>query len=142
MVINFLHNHIISIHAPAKGATVITISSLERVGISIHAPAKGATGAGRLNIAFNTISIHAPAKGATRPFFWSPRTARFQSTLPRRERPSDSLQALFLPGHFNPRSREGSDVEGWAELPAATHFNPRSREGSDGNISQNIELLL
>ena len=80
---------IISIHAPAKGATILTglfsISSF----ISIHAPAKGATPPGpclsmrgykfqstlprreRLITfivfsSFFTISIHAPAKGATR----------------------------------------------------------------------------
>ena len=77
------------------------------------------------------ISIHAPAKGATRPL----------------TRPSSSAR------YFNPRSREGSDIE--AAEPArstnisihapvkgatqncltwqqsAEHFNPRSREGSD-----------
>ena len=78
----------ISIHAPAKGATVFTRSFSSFIAISIHAPAKGATGhAGSgfsSGLYFNprsregsdddypvfvqvgtTISIHAPAKGAT-----------------------------------------------------------------------------
>ena len=33
--------------------------------------------------------------------------------------------------HFNPRSREGSDLKTTGSAPAARHFNPRSREGSD-----------
>ena len=33
--------------------------------------------------------------------------------------------------HFNPRSREGSDVSRAAEGAAEGDFNPRSREGSD-----------
>ena len=55
----------ISIHAPARGATVPTIGNVLFVEISIHAPARGAT---VLASAFNmdkAISIHAPARGAT-----------------------------------------------------------------------------
>ena len=54
------------------------------------------------------ISIHAPAKGAT--ILWDENLPfrKFQSTLPRRERPlrSDAAQQII---DFNPRSREGSD---------------------------------
>ena len=54
------------------------------------------------------ISIHAPAKGAT-PSANNPSNGiRFQSTLPRRERPgTKKLNNLSM--NFNPRSREGSD---------------------------------
>ena len=77
----------ISIHAPAKGATVqaaesaattaafqSTLPRRERLfaaykadvtAISIHAPAKGATGKAYQNTQRASISIHAPAKGAT-----------------------------------------------------------------------------
>ena len=81
-----------------------------------------------------TISIHAPAKGATSMqqalqqgglIFQStlPRRERrtsqsavssqllFQSTLPRRERQRCLFHAGTPDGHFNPRSREGSDSE-------------------------------
>ena len=54
------------------------------------------------------ISIHAPAKGATRHSRKRPSHTRFQSTLPRRERPSSGA-FVITPLHFNPRSREGSD---------------------------------
>ena len=59
-------------------------------GISIHAPAKGATNCSHKGFTCGKISIHAPAKGATAPS--------------RISRPHH--------GHFNPRSREGSDSFG------------------------------
>ena len=122
------------------------------------------------------ISIHAPAKGATAPplirrihcCYFNPRSRegsdafftnfacsaiRFQSTLPRRERPGLGRRRLWL-GNFNPRSREGSDIladalgiltvtisihapaKGATSIQSCrydnrTDFNPRSREGSD-----------
>ena len=79
-------------------------------------------------------------------------TARFQSTLPRRERPS-SFSAGTTILYFNPRSREGSDFtlqkkflytltfqstlprrerpQELFHLVNLRNFNPRSREGSD-----------
>ena len=56
---------IISIHAPAKGATVNDADYTDRRYISIHAPAKGATFNDQTFRPFMPISIHAPAKGAT-----------------------------------------------------------------------------
>ena len=90
-----------------------------------------------------TISIHAPAKGAT----------KLLDTFP-----------YILP-YFNPRSREGSDVERLFRFPVlrpisihapakgATkrvfalgkylhHFNPRSREGSDPEPDPEPEPLF
>ena len=77
----------ISIHAPAKGATYVawettnttgfqsTLPRRERLivfrdpelrqSISIHAPAKGATSKDFFHGVVIVISIHAPAKGAT-----------------------------------------------------------------------------
>ena len=78
--------------------------------ISIHAPAWGATLADGRRKRKVRISIHAPAWGAT---------LRLQA----RQRRS---------GHFNPRSRVGSD--GWCagkQHNLTHHFNPRSRVGSD-----------
>ena len=100
----------ISIHAPAKGATGMTLYTNSAERISIHAPAKGATLTGRSGVVLSTnfnprsregsdksytacrrthaISIHAPAKGATfKPCRYPLTLQRFQSTLPRRERP-------------------------------------------------------
>ena len=70
-----------------------------------------------------------------------PNIIRFQSTLPRRER-------LYLQSfvravrYFNPRSREGSDRFGYSIQPECRNFNPRSREGSDSNIIQQISFSL
>ena len=55
----------ISIHAPAKGATVEDMGGYIEKEISIHAPAKGATFLCSLIKMWSSISIHAPAKGAT-----------------------------------------------------------------------------
>ena len=55
------------------------------------------------------ISIHAPAKGAT----------------------FHILRILPFSPDFNPRSREGSDVNAAMIREALADFNPRSREGSD-----------
>ena len=102
---------VISIHAPARGATFLanafiytyhifqsTLPRGERhelaeipdreSRISIHAPARGATFKRRVQALTGKISIHAPARGAT-PGCGSPDIHRiFQSTLPRGERPT------------------------------------------------------
>ena len=54
--------------------------------VSIHAPARGATLCGPDGAPMHTVSIHAPARGATlcQPAFERPQ--QFQSTLPRGER--------------------------------------------------------
>ena len=101
---------VISIHAPAKGATKFVRFIRFEYRISIHAPAKGATvnklcemirltdfnprsregsdvGSPQGN-RYTRISIHAPAKGATQEHH-----RRWNAWL-----------------DFNPRSREGSDV--------------------------------
>ena len=99
----------ISIHAPARGATLSFDRCYSQNDISIHAPARGATrGNGRVRADhenFNPrsregsdgilaaswqtwkISIHAPARGATR----------------------SRMASFWHFCYFNPRSREGSD---------------------------------
>ena len=99
--------------------------------ISIHAPKPGATRPGLDDRQVGQISIHAPKPGATaRPLcigcserHFNPRsqagsdlyvgvylfsTAKFQSTLPSRERPSAVFTRL-VSFNFNPRSQAGSD---------------------------------
>ena len=102
--------NLISIHAPARGATLKSLRNFLSDTISIHAPARGATeprkGKNEKNKNFNPrsregsdvilicfyqkfiISIHAPARGAT--------------VL------SATMQGQII--NFNPRSREGSDL--------------------------------
>ena len=109
-------NRAISIHAPAKGATIITMTSRKGGKISIHAPAKGATSMYGDAVSIAQISIHAPAKGATESSHHPLHgICIFQSTLPRRERRS-SPRSCSCALHFNPRSREGSDEKKPQEL--------------------------
>ena len=112
----------ISIHAPARGATAITVSNscavryfnprsregsdsflfpaVQGCTISIHAPARGATLICAIVARFTLISIHAPARGATI---------------------TDAAQAERV-GYFNPRSREGSDNLHHPAMPAHKIF--------------------
>ena len=124
-------DRMISIHAPARGATGLmnTVPLSDR--ISIHAPARGATVSGnriprqqrnfnprsrkgsdeqREIVNFNVykISIHAPARGATIMNWYPSGSQLFQSTLPQGERP-DGKRFSRCAGYFNPRSRKGSD---------------------------------
>ena len=65
------------------------LTAFDLFSISIHAPAKGATFSFRRDSVSPGISIHAPAKGATNPRRKQKyKYTAFQSTLPRRERPS------------------------------------------------------
>ena len=55
----------VSIHAPARGATVGKAFILEPWQVSIHAPARGATLTLSKLEKLLGVSIHAPARGAT-----------------------------------------------------------------------------
>ena len=103
--------------------------------ISIHAPAKGATSQPcRLcvpcrdfnprsregsDLAVGDILKHSAQFQSTLPrrerrpvsLIWVA-SSRFQSTLPRRERPGTPSSCTLPGSHFNPRSREGSDSLG------------------------------
>ena len=121
----------VSIHAPARGATSRRVYCCIEHRVSIHAPARGATLRGCLFSPWLTVSIHAPARGATyhrhnlrqANKFQStrPRGARlsfshfvkndnmFQSTRPRGARPYGSADRGQIGYSFNPRAREGRD---------------------------------
>ena len=106
-----LSGHIVSIHAPAWGATSKLTSSQYSEVVSIHAPAWGATAPPPLSGCCSSVSIHAPAWGAT----YIGITQR-QSV-----------------NSFNPRSRVGSDLPPYAQWCRCRSFNPRSRVGSDAS---------
>ncbi len=77
--------------------------------VSIHAPARGAT-IYRRNVGSSCcVSIHAPARGATYNQLASPSTV--ECFNPRSRTGSDSCQGLqyLVEFRFNPRSRTGSD---------------------------------
>ena len=99
---------VISIHAPARGATVKVHGVYDPLDISIHAPARGATQTRRMKLWDYGFQSTLP-RGERRCFKKSyPLRPGFQSTLPRGERPRSALPAARSL-YFNPRSREGSD---------------------------------
>ena len=99
----------ISIHAPAKGATVVKPALPELVG---NFNPRSREGSDYL-LSFRHLS-----------------QSPFQSTLPRRERRCMQTPEQE-PMNFNPRSREGSDKALKTLMLKHANFNPRSREGSD-----------
>ena len=120
--------------------------------VSIHAPARGATISTRERPRNSRVSIHAPARGATMSISTKPPFPRFQSTPPRGGRPL--MSARCGPSFcFNPRPRAGGDLDDLAfrvggkvsiHAPArgatspppvgslvSSGFNPRPRAGGD-----------
>ena len=74
---------VVSIHAPARGATSNPARPISLASVSIHAPARGATQEGCNARRRSTVSIHAPARGATGPHSTKDRQQKFQFTRPR-----------------------------------------------------------
>ena len=107
---------IVSIHAPARGATanreILNSDNLFQSthphgvrlcrhpryvfngSVSIHAPARGATRAGRSAVLLTYVSIHAPARGATLPLYFLSVLFMFQSTHPHGVRQSTFANSL------------------------------------------------
>ena len=99
-----------------EGSDAILSRDPRNAEISIHAPARGATMQAQKRAILQRISIHAPARGATRSLF---RIAKAGS-------------------YFNPRSREGSDVNPLPRRGASIRFQstlPRGeRQESTGRF--------
>ena len=104
----------ISIHAPARGATIYLHTPRMRPEFQSTPPRGERPKSGKTQTAVGTISIHAPARGATSLRFAPIEQRIFQSTPPRGERPA-FRELLAVHWNFNPRPREGSDH----------HFMPR-----------------
>ena len=145
---------IISIHAPARGATPpgytectttgnfnprsregsdgLYILLLKSFRISIHAPARGATGDAVRKQIQATISIHAPARGATAQSHPMKLSHKFQSTLPRGERLILFVSVTVVTPISIHAPARGATLSFQATGVNPVYFNPRSREGSDG----------
>ena len=92
-----------------EGSDVLSKNSSVCLLISIHAPAKGAT-ASRMDCALRGCYFNPRSRegsDSSRGLYMFTFCV-FQSTLPRRERQYRTFCNSFL-HHFNPRSREGSD---------------------------------
>ena len=99
----------ISIHAPARGATLSSTRGMSAWTFQSTLPRGERLEYAEAAEDLAEISIHAPARGAT--FIHR------------------SVSSRIL--HFNPRSREGSDGRSMHQHHKEVNFNPRSREGSD-----------
>ena len=127
----------ISIHAPARGATLTTFATRLYPCISIHAPARGATGCqihGFYNI---LISIHAPARGATSDRSQTEKVGNISIHAPARGATRRAGKIGLPFSYFNPRSREGSDGSEKRELSNNERFQstlPRGeRRGAEND---------
>ena len=146
---------IISIHAPARGATHSGIT----LDISIHlfqsTLPRGERRYGSASNPADTDYFNPRSReGSDKPRkprihainYFNPRSREgsdhvgfqhalaillFQSTLPRGERLDYMNDKVILKSNFNPRSREGSDCNCTTVHKSDRNFNPRSREGSD-----------
>ena len=107
----YLDRIIISIHAPARGATTIRFFFIELPPISIHAPARGATRSKKGCYRHTAISIHAPARGATEIRWPEPTHSKISIHAPARGATYQTTDPALQWTDFNPRSREGSDVD-------------------------------
>ena len=116
VILLLLGQHLrISIHAPVKGATKLKSKGTIGLTISIHAPVKGATRhLMGVDVVAGKISIHAPVKGAT----------------------GKKTRKKDLGMNFNPRTREGCDLQNQVKLYNNRYFNPRTREGCDPDRSR------
>ena len=107
--------------------------------ISIRAPAKGATAIVAAGILVWKFQSALPRR--ERPEEWQAvdALAKFQSALPRRERQKNTVLPQKI-SNFNPRSREGSDFAFGYVSAYHSNFNPRSREGSDDLVITSSEF--
>ena len=121
----------VSIHAPARGATIEFVVSMGRYfcfnprtrtgcdkggrkmtkyqEVSIHAPARGATTGELPSLPCYGVSIHAPARGAT--YIPGIVLQLFDVSIhaPARGATSACLMAFSIGRRFNPRTRTGCD---------------------------------
>ena len=125
---------VVSIRAPAWGATVIICDEQGKELVSIRAPAWGATRGNSTPAAFNA-GFNSRSRVGSDPSVRSGRwiTPGFNS---RSRVGSDSGETAWLSHYygFNSRSRVGSDARAPRRVLSARCFNSRSRVGSDGHL--------
>ena len=116
-----------------EGSDCFFIGCLLICGVSIHAPAKGAT---PLSVYFDAVSFvfqsTLPRRERPSSGIWSRSFLLFQSTLPRRERQDQALIVFNEIVFQSTLPRRERPLAKLARTGASSGFNPRSREGSDG----------
>ena len=126
-----LAHDVVSIHAPAWGATRPQGGPGVAGWVSIHAPAWGATlPQDRLTHGLSHVSIHAPAWGATRQYF----DQKVLHNVVSIHAPAWGATGLprtvcGLQSSFNPRTRVGCDVGGLHGLSSLSLFQSTHPRG-------------
>ena len=109
--------------------------------ISIHAPAKGATDSGRKDLKYaSRFQSTLPRRERPKNLPTISAQLQFQSTLPRRERqPSETEteESTEFQSTLPRRERRGSRHS----LQLLVYFNPRSREGSDTFVRRYVPRI-
>ena len=128
----------VSIHAPARGATRRGQGCWLRAGVSIHAPARGATSvAVQLinSILFQSTRPRGARQGQTQGVGGR---AEFQSTRPRGARPADRRRVFSWKDVSIHAPARGATRQVGQVLDADICFNPRAREGRDVQHVHNV----
>ena len=129
---------LVSIHAPAWGATAAQACGCKEVRVSIHAPAWGATTSKRYGLGIPVEFQSTRPRGARLTFNnWVSQVIMFQSTRPRGARRCSGLP-LRPPESFNPRARVGRDGRPRIKNELSFGFNPRARVGRDEELALNF----
>ena len=130
----FQRANIISIHAPAWGATISTLHRIVCKRISIHAPAWGATYCSPIASHKFSISIHAPAWGATCLHQFLRMYSIYFNPRPRMGSDQILIPEPLIPNHFNPRPRMGSDFDKTRPCANASGFQSTPPHGERRHI--------
>ena len=123
--------HVVSIHAPTRGATPSTPRRPTRLRVSIHAPTRGATNRHRADSPHGAVSIHAPTRGATRSLWLYRSFGRVSIHAPTRGA-TQFDQTLKLWNMFQSTRPHGARLI-FASLNKKLMicFNPRAHTGRD-----------
>ena len=127
----FRNKFVISIHAPARGATRQNSAPQQTIGFQSTPPRGGRPCTSPSTPTLATISIHAPARGATQIYGPVQRQHVISIHAPARgaTRSTDTKGGDRI--YFNPRPREGGDGIRCITQHFSGYFNPRPREGGD-----------
>ena len=120
----------VSIHAPARGATIAAAAQQQRNIVSIHAPARGATRPHRRVVPPRRFQSTRPRGARRATVFSAARQRQFQSTRPRGARPGRTGEKYGIIAFQSTRPR-GARRRARNDSHALACFNPRAREGRD-----------
>ena len=123
--------HIVSIHAPTRGATSVPCLHQRKVRVSIHAPTRGATSL-MISPMVNGCGFNPRAHAGRDARFSvsSTMNALFQSTRPRGARPSARRSISRHGVCFNPRAHAGRDAYKSATVHTHKRFQSTRPRGA------------